>query len=159
MSAADERPGLAGLTAEELRAAVREVLRDVLPAAVTDRPRRAPAPDEVVHLGDDADLDAFVRRVAARCADPAERAALADGRHGYRLRAPSASQPQPEPATGRSITPAQGVTRVERGAVTERIVARVAAAGHRLVLGPRAVLTPLGRDRARSLGVTVEKES
>jgi hypothetical protein len=26
------------------------------------------------------------------------------------------------------------------------------------VLGPRAVLTPLARDRARSLGVPIEKE-
>jgi hypothetical protein len=43
--------------------------------------------------------------------------------------------------------------------VTERTVARATAAGGRLVLGRRAVLTPLGRDRARSLGVTVEKES
>ena len=157
MRAADEHPGLAGLTAEQLRAAVREVLRDVLPAAVTDRQHRAPVPDEVVALADDAELDAFVRRVAARCADPTERAALTEGRHGYRLRAAASPQPEPAPPSGRS-TP-EGVTRVDRGAVTERIVARAAAAGDRLVLGPRAVLTPLGRDRARSLGVTVEKES
>jgi hypothetical protein len=153
VSAADEHRGLAGLTPDELRAAVREVLRDVLPAAVTDRQRRPEVPDEVVALADDADLDAFVRRVAVRCADPAERAALAEGRHGYRLRTAG-------PADAANATsPGPGVTRVERGAVTERTVARAAAAGGRLVLGRRAVLTPLGRDRARSLGVTVEKES
>jgi len=33
-----------------------------------------------------------------------------------------------------------------------------AAAGARLVLAPRAVLTPMARDRARSLGVEIEKE-
>jgi hypothetical protein len=48
--------------------------------------------------------------------------------------------------------------RVERGAVTERLVAEAAAAGSRLVLGPKAVLTPMGRDRARTLGVEIEKE-
>jgi hypothetical protein len=42
--------------------------------------------------------------------------------------------------------------------VTERTVQAAASAGARLVLGPRAVLTPLARDRARSLGVPIEKE-
>jgi hypothetical protein len=148
--------GLAGLSTEELRAVVREVLRDVLPAALTDRPHPpagSPA-DEALTLRDDADLDAFVRRLAARCADPAQRAALAEGRHGYRLApATSGSRPAAPP------DPSDGVTRVDRGAVTERTVAKAAAGGHRLVLGRRAVLTPLARDRARSLGVTVEKES
>jgi hypothetical protein len=50
------------------------------------------------------------------------------------------------------------VQRVERGAVTERMVAAAAKAGAALVLGPRAVLTPLARDKARALGVPVQKE-
>ena len=33
-----------------------------------------------------------------------------------------------------------------------------AKAGARLVLSPRAVLTPTARDSARSLGVEIEKE-
>ena len=48
--------------------------------------------------------------------------------------------------------------RVERGAVTERMVAAAARDGAALVLGPRAVLTPLARDKARALGVPVQKE-
>jgi hypothetical protein len=50
------------------------------------------------------------------------------------------------------------VQRVEKGAVTERTVAAAAQAGASLVLGPRAVLTPLARDKARALGVPVRKE-
>jgi hypothetical protein len=42
--------------------------------------------------------------------------------------------------------------------VTERLVASAAKAGQRLVLGPRAVLTPLARDRALALGVPIERE-
>jgi len=38
------------------------------------------------------------------------------------------------------------------------IALRFAAEGARLVVGPRAVLTPLARDRARALGVVLEKE-
>jgi len=50
------------------------------------------------------------------------------------------------------------VRRIERGAVTERIVRDAARAGERLVLGTRAVLTPLAADRARAEGVQIEKE-
>ena len=50
------------------------------------------------------------------------------------------------------------VQRIEKGAVTERTVAAAAKAGAALVLGPRAVLTPLARDKARALGVPVQKE-
>jgi hypothetical protein len=50
------------------------------------------------------------------------------------------------------------VHRVDKGAVTERAVAAAAAAGARIVVGPRAVLTPLAKDKARSLGVPIEKE-
>jgi hypothetical protein len=138
-----------GLSTDELRAAVRAVLRDVLPAAVLDTARTASSATEgeEVALRTDADLDGFVRRLAALCADPKRRAALQQGRHGFRLAA--ASEPSPE---------AGDVVRVDRGAVTERTVSRAAGQGARLVLGKGAVLTPLARDKARSLGVAVEKE-
>ena len=57
-----------------------------------------------------------------------------------------------------AAAPSATDVRVDRGAVTERMVARAAADGARLVLGPRAVLTPLARDKARTLGVPIEKE-
>lgn len=161
---ATEGPG--GLSNDELRAAVRAVLRDVLPREVLTRPAPVPATDPVVGpqpgpattppagaagggavvLRDDADLDALVRRVAEACADPGRRAALAAGRHSFRL-----ARDQPD-VNERTV-------RVERGAVTERTVQRAATDGARLVVGRRAVLTPLARDRARSLGVSVERES
>ena len=50
------------------------------------------------------------------------------------------------------------VLRIEKGAVTERHVREAAEKQARLVLSPRAVLTPMARDRARSLGVEIEKE-
>ncbi len=161
---------LAGLGPEELRAAVREVLRDVLPAAVVER-RSAdtPVPEQVV-VRTDSDLDALVRRVAAQCADPRRRAAIQEGRHGFLLAGPDAGGPggqlgQVGGASAPGVTSSSGssgsaaVVRVERGAVTERAVRRAAADGARLVLGARAVMTPLARDRARALGVLVEKES
>ena len=45
-----------------------------------------------------------------------------------------------------------------RVGITERAVQKAAADGVRLSLGRRAVLTPLARDKARILGVEIEKE-
>jgi hypothetical protein len=150
----------------ELRAAVRSVLREVLrdrlpegladglPEGLADRGAAAPVRDVV--LRSDADLTAFVREVAELAEDPQRRAALRAGRHGFRLAATPATPTTPAASVAAAV--ASRVLRVERGAVTERMVRRAADAGHRLVVGPHAVLTPLARDRARSLGIAVEKE-
>jgi hypothetical protein len=64
--------------------------------------------------------------------------------------APTAAAPAPAPDTA---------LRIERGAVTERAVVAAAKDGRRIVLGARAVVTPLARDKARALGVALEKEA
>ena len=154
MSAANG--SFAGLSSDELRAAVRAVLLDVLPANVTQSGSAAPAAPVAaadVTLRNDADLDAFVRRVAALCEDPAQRAALRDGSRRFRLASPAGAA-----GVAAAVTSAGVVQRIEHGAVTERAVKKAKADGARLVLGRRAVLTPLARDRARILGVEIEKE-
>jgi hypothetical protein len=75
--------------------------------------------------------------------------AIRSGKLRFRLGATAAAGAGPATAP---------VIRIERGAVTERAVRDAAAQGARLVLAPRAVLTPMARDRARSLGVEIEKE-
>lgn len=174
--------------AADLRQLVREVLREVVPDLVAARsqgaaspaqpkpadvtsgavlsagtgwraPQSAP-PDatdtgrsgddgvELVRLDNDHDLDAFVRRLVSLFDNPRLRAELRSGKRRFRL-VPSTVRPaNPEP---RRL--------IERGAVTEAQVKDAARAGARLVLGRRAVLTPLARDRARSLGVPIEKET
>ena len=104
----------------------------------------APGGAEHVALNSDADLDRFVRGLLARFENPAEREALRAGRLRFTLSKGAASA---------------GVVRVERGAVTERKVDEAAKAGARLVLGPRAVLTPLAREKARAKGIDIERES
>lgn len=148
----------AALGSDELRAAVRAVLRDVLPAElVQGGSLKGNQSSEPVTLRNDGDLDALIRRVAALCEDPGKRAALRDGRHGFRL---AVGGPGPGRREGPGPSGASaGILRVDRGAVTERMVARAAADGVRLVVGRKAVLTPLARDKARVLGVQIEKES
>jgi hypothetical protein len=106
---------------------------------------------ERVDLRTDADLDAFVRSLVRRLENPRDRMAIRSGKLRFRLGATP-------PAGGTAAASAAPVIRVERGAVTERTVRDAARDGARLVLGRRAVLTPMARDRARSLGVEIEKE-
>ncbi len=118
------------------------------PAQAADTPAAASDASGVEHveLRTDAELDAFVRSLVHRLENPRDRMAIRSGRLRFKLRAPATAG-----AAGATM-------RVERGAVTERTVREAAAAGARLVLAPRAVLTPMARDRARSLGVEIEKE-
>jgi hypothetical protein len=104
---------------------------------VGDRATPTSARDEVVRIASDADLDRFVRSVLERADD------IRAGRLRFTL-------------DGRG-RPA-GVVRVAHGAVTERKIKQAADAGARLVLGPGAVLTPLAREKARALGIDIERE-
>jgi hypothetical protein len=134
---------------DELRSLVREVIRDLLPQGL-------PA-TETVDLSTDADLAAFVNRLLDL--GPDERERLRSGRKRFVL-APRNPPPAAGPAAPAAHPPAAGsaVRRIERGAVTERVIDAAARAGERLVLGRGAVLTPLARDRARSAGVEIERE-
>jgi hypothetical protein len=108
---------------------------------------------EPVRLLSDEDLHAFVLRVVALADNPKRRRDLLTGRLRFTLDGvPAAAGHSPAAGAG------PGDHRIEKGAVTERAVQAAARAGARLVLGPRAVLTPLARDRARALGVPIEKE-
>ena len=175
--------GLRALVAETVREVVRDLVAASVRDAVPDSPRvdgspsshvdrltaaqpspaahgagagngHAPGADggpgrvETVRIRTDADLNVFVRHLLTVFEDPRSRQELRAGRYRFSL----APEPRSSPA---GPGPAR---RVEQGAVTEKTVAAVAAAGERLVLGRRAVLTPLARDKARKLGVHVEKE-
>ena len=116
------------------------------PVAAVHRPATWEAPAggvERVSLAGDDYLNRFVRDILTR----ADREAILAGRVRFTL-------------AGAEVSRAEGTgpTRIDRGAVTERTVAAAAKAGGRLVLGPRAVLTPLARDKARAKGIEIERE-
>jgi len=154
---------------EELRALVREVIRDVLPNGLPVT--------ETVNLSTDDDLAAFVKRLLDL--DQDQREELRSGRKRFRLPemgpemipeiGPEIGSVTPAPPVPSGAAPISGngaersgestpVRRIERGAVTEAAISAAARAGERLVLGRGAVLTPLARDRARASGVQIEKE-
>jgi len=132
----------------ELRAMVREVLHEALAKGrAGTAPTRAA---EAVRIGSDADLAAFLRRVIALLDDPATGPALRAGRIGFTLAgqgAPVASAPAPAAA---------GPAQVLGGTVTEAKIAKLVGVGA-VVLAPGAVITPLARDRARAMGLKIER--
>jgi hypothetical protein len=104
---------------------------------------------ETVSVRTDRELAAFVTRLLRLVENPRRRDDLRTGRLRFRL--------APGGAAGASGS-ARPTRRIDKGAVTEATVRDAARAGARLVLGRRAVLTPLARDRARASGVEIEKE-
>jgi hypothetical protein len=175
-------------TAGELRRLVGEVLAEVLPGPPAPRPAGRPAsaltaggipsgvpagepasatparrrdahgtadgtsvPPEffAVRVDTDAELHEFALRVLRLADNPKMRRDLIAGRIRFRLA---------DEGSAAAATPTRAVHRMDKGAVTESAVAAAASAGARLVLGPRAVLTPLAKDKARALGVRIERE-
>ena len=137
-------------TTAALRQMVREVLQEVLPRGASDVGNAtAPPGDDVrrVRVGDDHDLADLVTQVLNLAEDPDRAADLRAGRIRFRLAG--------DAGTGAPVGP--GPIDVERGAVTERIIHRAAREQRSLRIGPRAVVTPLARDRARALGVVIER--
>jgi hypothetical protein len=118
-------------TSNQLREMVRDILREVVP------PRQG-ASVETVRIASDADLANFVQRVLAA------QEAVKSGRLHFTL------------ASAPAAVPASAAGALLQGVITEQIVDRHASAGM-LHLAADAVITPLGRDRARKLGLKIER--
>jgi hypothetical protein len=144
----------------DLRRMVREVLQEVLPRDATVPPDTRSAttattatpttsgPDvRRVCVADDHDLADLVTQILNLAEDPARVDDLRAGRIRFTL----------EKADPSAAASAPGPIEVERGAVTERLIQRAAREQRSLLIGRRAVVTPLARDRARSLGVTIDR--
>jgi hypothetical protein len=126
---------------EALRALVRDVIREALAET-----RRTGAPAaEPVRIASDADLDAFVRRIAGLLREPETAARIEAGAIRFTLAAgPAAAAPATPAATAQS------------GLVNERAIDQLAE-GTTLRLDRGAVVTPLARDRARQRRIRIER--
>ena len=120
------------LNSNQLREMVRDVLREVLPAKAG-----ATRGVEAVQITNDDDLAAFVRLVLAR------QDAITSGQLRFTLSKVLAERALP-------------AGNVLQGVITEQIINHHAGAGS-LILAAGAVVTPLARDRARKLGLKLER--
>ncbi len=123
-------------TAGELRGLVREVLRE----AMAGKSVPGLAAIETVRIACDAELQAF----AVRVAEPATAERVRSGKLKFALAGATAAAPASGP--GAPLT----------GVISEKTIDRLGSSGT-LVLAADAVLTPLARDRARKLGLKIER--
>jgi hypothetical protein len=137
---------------------VRDILRDVVEAEVSDRTEQVSGGEsgvgrwrETVTIGSQDDLNRAIRRVLVDATDPHRRAAIERGEISFVLSTGSTSA---APTKG-----AGPVHRVDKGVVTERHVRAASEAGALIVAARRVVITPLAKDKARSLGVVITRES
>jgi hypothetical protein len=122
-------------TSQELRGLVREVLREAMANRAPAQPARG---TENVRIGSEAELQAFVTRLAR----PGVIESVRSGKLRFTLGQVAA-------------TPA-ATSDVLEGVISEQKISAFATKGT-LILGPTAVLTPLARDRARKLGLKIER--
>lgn len=100
-----------------------------------------------VTIRNDRELDQFARRLLELFENPRTRADLRTGALRFTL------------ANASTASSGGGVRRIEKGLVNEKVVEEAASSGHSLKLAKGVVVTPLARDRARALKVTIEKET
>lgn len=132
-------------TSTRIRSLIREVISEVLPQLdVLTRPNP-------VTITTDRQLNDFVKRVTTMLDDPITGPMLRAGQLHFRLDEPTAPPGKSPDADDKQT----GTITIERGALTERTVARAITQDAELVLGPAVVITPLARERLRKSAVTV----
>jgi hypothetical protein len=138
---------------------IRDLVKSVIAeevAAIKTKPPVSQSAEERITIASDADLVAFARRVLSLAGDSAKAKEIAAGRYPFRLDKPAAQSnaPATRPA---SVAPIGGTHRIDSGIVTESILNKLPRGLSRILLAPGVTVTPLAKDRARSLGLTFER--
>ncbi|MBI2255582.1 MAG: hypothetical protein HYU58_13250 [Proteobacteria bacterium] len=133
---------------------IRTLIRDVIAEEVKAmKAGKSPAATAAaVRVASDADLAAFAKDVLRLAQDPATRAAIEAGRHPFHLAGATQAATSPQ-----ATTPSGQVHRIDKGVVTETVIAKLAKGVSRLVLGPGVSITPLARDKAKARNISVER--
>ncbi len=160
----------------EIRAMVRSLLSDLTPqleaAAGTtgsdpaakdmgDRisaaARRDGGAEIKVRIANDADLRAFAA-LFITCPDPVAQAAILEGKVRLVLDKGQADTLRPMSSPAAS-TADPGTLMIESGLLNERKVTEIAKTHKKVVLDSGVVVTPLGHDRARALGLEIVRKT
>jgi hypothetical protein len=143
------------VSSDAIRSLIREVLAEELQRLSRERGGAPKAPklqvrEEVVKVGSDAELAAFVAHLLDITRDGDARRDIEQGRWVFRL-----GRGQ---GTDRSAAaPAERSVRIEAGMVTERHVDALPEQTTVLLAGKSVRFTPLARDRLRQRGIGIER--
>lgn len=146
----------------ELRAMVRDLLRDALARSGQAKAAGAIPRARQVKLATDKDVADFVTLLIGMIDDPATGKAVRNGDVTFTIAGDThAAAPPAKNATRPAVVPparpSENSTSTLGGIVTEARINKLAGPGT-ILLSPDAVITPLARDRARSLGLKFERK-
>jgi hypothetical protein len=140
-----------------LRALIRDVIATEVAAAKAGGGQAAsptPGDDRTARIASDADLNAFAKRVLALAADAGVQQSIAAGTYGFRLEGGASGH---SASSGASAQVSGSTLRINDGVVTETMLNRLAKGITKIQLAPGVSLTPLAKDRVRSLNLTIER--
>lgn len=162
---------MTSLLETDLRSLVRELIIEVLPDVLHGSGSGVEVRN--VSIVNDADLAAFVDALLKLAGDRAATERYRSGSLRFKWQPQQANAeamlPNVVPATQQPLgasTPPSGladtevpraVRRIDKGAVTERMIEQAAAENITIVLGKGAVVTPLARESARKSNVSLER--
>ena len=148
-----------------LRSMIRDVLAEEIGKAkaqglLPPQAGTAPKPkvrEETVSIRSDAELAAFVARLAEILKDARSRVEVERGRWVFRMGTAAGG-----PGMGMQITPSPAAppptsARIDKGIVGERQIEALPAGTTRLIVGKPVCFTPLAKDRLRLRGITLER--
>jgi hypothetical protein len=140
------------LDRNELRALIRDVIATELAAVKEERkaPAAAASSEHRVRIASDADLAAFAKQVLGLAADPNVQKRIAAGQYPFKLDGGQSPPPTAAPSSA-------GPARIDKGVVTESALIKLPRGTRRLQIGAEVSVTPLARDKASSLGITIER--
>ena len=148
------------MNSAELRSMVHEVLLEELAALRSAKDTTtSPASAEAcwVPMRAESDLALFARRVLQLAEDPRKRQAIEGGVFPFRFERSTSGGPGTDVNPGTNS--AAHESRIDKGLVNEKHINKLPQGTTILNLGKRATITPLARDQARKMGITITKET
>jgi len=171
---------MAKIDREELRALVRQALKDALGAgpgagAKPSAPAVAEGAGELARLVRKAvadgrraeisialrtpdDADRFARHVAEASSDPEVKAAILAGKVRFVPVGPAPAAAAPRPVAAAPPVQAAGAYEMASGVLSETRLVEIARSHKRIAIGAGVVLTPLARDKARELKIELTRQ-
>ena len=137
------------------RDALRSLIRDVIESEVARQHEEvaSPAPTTSGHpirIENARDLGRFARHVLLLAEDELNRERILAESYAFQLAGPTSGASAPDGSTS---------CRIGSGLVTEATLSKLARSVRVLELAPGVVVTPLARERARALGILLERRS
>lgn len=136
--------------------ALREIIRDIIREAMIEFPALRPVPSErpvmQVAVSTDSDLNAFVRTVLALADNPVLGSEMRSGAMRFQLMKDPEPGVEPKAQSGPTLP-----SRMNVKIITEKNLLQSSESDGKLILSSGTIITPLAKDRARALGISIER--